>query len=252
MPHAPLRRPPRRAAWQRGLVARRGARRDGKPRTTQDRLPILTGGTGLYFAALTQGLADIPDPGAEGPRRGPRAARPNSAPRRCMPGSPPSRPRHRRAPEPQRQPAHRPRLGGVARHRQRPRRLAGAARHARAVAVHRHPARSAARGAARRHRHPLRRHARQRRAGRGARPAGAGPGPRAAGDARARRAGAVRPFARRDQPGTRPAAAPNWSPANTPSARRRGSATMLWPSPHAYDPCAIMQVSTQFSERNLD
>ncbi len=28
------------------------------------RLPILTGGSGLYFAALTQGLADIPDPGA--------------------------------------------------------------------------------------------------------------------------------------------------------------------------------------------
>ena len=27
------------------------------------RLPILTGGTGLYFAALTQGLAEIPDPG---------------------------------------------------------------------------------------------------------------------------------------------------------------------------------------------
>jgi tRNA dimethylallyltransferase len=28
----------------------------------QGRLPILTGGTGLYFAALTQGLADIPAP----------------------------------------------------------------------------------------------------------------------------------------------------------------------------------------------
>jgi tRNA dimethylallyltransferase len=28
------------------------------------RLPILCGGTGLYFRALTQGLADIPDPGA--------------------------------------------------------------------------------------------------------------------------------------------------------------------------------------------
>ena len=27
------------------------------------RLPILTGGTGLYFAALTDGLSDIPDPG---------------------------------------------------------------------------------------------------------------------------------------------------------------------------------------------
>jgi tRNA dimethylallyltransferase len=29
------------------------------------RLPILCGGTGLYFSALTQGLADIPHPGAE-------------------------------------------------------------------------------------------------------------------------------------------------------------------------------------------
>jgi tRNA dimethylallyltransferase len=29
------------------------------------RIPILTGGTGLYFAALTQGLTDIPDPGPD-------------------------------------------------------------------------------------------------------------------------------------------------------------------------------------------
>jgi tRNA dimethylallyltransferase len=29
------------------------------------RLPILTGGTGMYFAALTDGLSDIPDPGPE-------------------------------------------------------------------------------------------------------------------------------------------------------------------------------------------
>jgi tRNA dimethylallyltransferase len=29
------------------------------------RLPILTGGSGMYFAALTDGLADIPDPGRE-------------------------------------------------------------------------------------------------------------------------------------------------------------------------------------------
>ncbi|HEY3845983.1 MAG TPA: tRNA (adenosine(37)-N6)-dimethylallyltransferase MiaA [Acetobacteraceae bacterium] len=29
------------------------------------RLPILTGGTGLYFASLTDGLADIPDPGPQ-------------------------------------------------------------------------------------------------------------------------------------------------------------------------------------------
>jgi tRNA dimethylallyltransferase len=29
------------------------------------RLPILTGGSGMYFAALTDGLADVPDPGPE-------------------------------------------------------------------------------------------------------------------------------------------------------------------------------------------
>jgi tRNA dimethylallyltransferase len=29
------------------------------------RLPILTGGSGMYFAALTEGLVDIPDPGPE-------------------------------------------------------------------------------------------------------------------------------------------------------------------------------------------
>jgi tRNA dimethylallyltransferase len=44
-------------AWWRGqaLAAMENAR-------TAGRLPILTGGTGLYFAALTGGLADIPEP----------------------------------------------------------------------------------------------------------------------------------------------------------------------------------------------
>jgi tRNA dimethylallyltransferase len=44
--------------WWRGaaLAAMAAARAAG-------RLPILCGGTGLYFAALTGGLADIPDPG---------------------------------------------------------------------------------------------------------------------------------------------------------------------------------------------
>ena len=48
------------AAWWRGeaLTAMRAAHDAG-------RLPILTGGTGLYFAALTDGLADIPDPGPD-------------------------------------------------------------------------------------------------------------------------------------------------------------------------------------------
>jgi tRNA dimethylallyltransferase len=45
-------------AWWRGaaLAAMQEARGDG-------RVPILCGGTGMYFASLTDGLADIPDPG---------------------------------------------------------------------------------------------------------------------------------------------------------------------------------------------
>lgn len=47
-------------AWWReqALAAMDEARANG-------RVPILTGGSGLYFAALTDGLADIPDPGPE-------------------------------------------------------------------------------------------------------------------------------------------------------------------------------------------
>jgi tRNA dimethylallyltransferase len=48
------------AAWWRSaaLAAMQAARVLGK-------VPILTGGTGLYFAALTNGLADIPEPGSD-------------------------------------------------------------------------------------------------------------------------------------------------------------------------------------------
>jgi tRNA dimethylallyltransferase len=47
-------------AWWRGeaLAAMEEARAAG-------RLPILTGGSGMYFAALTGGIADIPDPGPD-------------------------------------------------------------------------------------------------------------------------------------------------------------------------------------------
>src|SRR5690242_10710321 len=45
-------------AWWRGeaLAAMQAAHDAGQ-------LPILTGGSGMYFAALTGGIADIPDPG---------------------------------------------------------------------------------------------------------------------------------------------------------------------------------------------
>ena len=48
------------AAWWReeALVAMQQAHAEG-------RVPILTGGTGLYFSALTDGIADIPDPGPD-------------------------------------------------------------------------------------------------------------------------------------------------------------------------------------------
>jgi len=48
------------AAWWRNeaLAAMQAARDAGK-------IPILAGGTGMYFAALTQGIADVPDPGSD-------------------------------------------------------------------------------------------------------------------------------------------------------------------------------------------
>ena len=64
-------------AGQCRLVAGGGAGRDGAMRT----LPILCGGTGMYFSALMHGIADIPDPGERRPRGGARACWRNSGPR---------------------------------------------------------------------------------------------------------------------------------------------------------------------------
>ena len=60
------------AAWWRGeaLRAMDAVRADG-------RLPILCGGTGMYFAALTNGISKIPEPGPRCPRRGADACWPN-------------------------------------------------------------------------------------------------------------------------------------------------------------------------------
>jgi tRNA dimethylallyltransferase len=46
------------AWWRAAALAEMAAAHDA------GRLPILTGGSGMYFASLTEGLADIPDPGA--------------------------------------------------------------------------------------------------------------------------------------------------------------------------------------------
>jgi len=56
-----------RAAAEPGNVAwwRRAALTAMQQAHEAGRLPILTGGTGLYFASLTDGLAEIPDPGPE-------------------------------------------------------------------------------------------------------------------------------------------------------------------------------------------
>ncbi len=57
--HLPAATPGSAALWRDQAVAAMAAAR------AAGRVPILCGGTGLYFSALTQGLADIPDPGAE-------------------------------------------------------------------------------------------------------------------------------------------------------------------------------------------
>ena len=62
VPHAlygvrPAAEPGSVAWWREAALAEMAAAREA------GRLPILTGGTGLYFASLTEGLADIPDPG---------------------------------------------------------------------------------------------------------------------------------------------------------------------------------------------
>jgi tRNA dimethylallyltransferase len=158
--------------------------------------PVIVGGTGLYFTALTEGLAADPPRTARRARRGGGAAadgRPAGAARR-------SRPRHRR---PHRSAEPGPpaaRVGGAARHRPRTRPVAGPDRSAPPAAVAGNAAAADARprpaGAA--NRRPLRGHVARRRARRGARrPAAlAGhvqPGRLAALDPRHRRAGTDRP-----------------------------------------------------------
>ena len=107
-------------AWWRGeaLAAMEGARRGAADPHAAAR--------GLYFAALTEGLADIPDPGPAARRGGAarwlRGAGAGGAACRACRG----RSGDGGAAAADRQPARRPRLGGVAGHRRRARGVAGA------------------------------------------------------------------------------------------------------------------------------
>ena len=142
-PSRALRHPACRRTGQRRVVAWSGAGGDGSG-AGAGRLPILTGGTGLYLAALTQGLAAIPDPGP--------AARDEA--RRLLKDIGPAAlaypprgggPRGRCPPASHRQPAYRPRLGDLAGYRAKPHLMAGACRSAGALALRRHSDRPAAR-----------------------------------------------------------------------------------------------------------
>ena len=173
-PHAPVRRPPGRrsraaSAWWRGaaLAAMEAARAAG-------RLPILCGGTGLYFASLTAGPRPIPDPGPAA-REAARALLAEIGPGGAACPARGGRSGDGGAPAADRQPAHRAGVGGLARDRQ------VASRPGRRGTVEpapwrfaRHPARSAARGAARGDRRAVRGHAARGRAGGSAGAAGAG------------------------------------------------------------------------------
>ncbi len=82
----------------------------------EGRTPIFVGGTGMYFMALTEGLADIPATPAGNPRRGARAA---DADRRGSAARPPgaARSAYRGEAAAQRSAARAARLGSVRSHR---------------------------------------------------------------------------------------------------------------------------------------
>ena len=89
VPHAlygvrPAAQPGSVAWWRVAALAEMGMAR------AAGRLPILTGGSGLYFASLTGGLAEIPDPGPAARTEARSLLKPRSARPRCMRASPTS------------------------------------------------------------------------------------------------------------------------------------------------------------------
>ena len=91
---------------------------------TLGQLPIIVGGTGLYFKALTEGLSDIPEIPPAIRERYRAAAQTEPAAGASRRASPP-RSRDRRAAPAQRYATHRPRAGGVGSHGPSARRMAG-------------------------------------------------------------------------------------------------------------------------------
>ena len=126
-------RVPHRAVWraagggagERGVVAR-AALAAMERALAAGRLPILCGGTGLYLAALTQGIAEIPRAGRRRRAAEARAllAQEGAGGAACAAGE--GRPGDGGRAAAERRPAAGARLGGVARHRARAGGVAGA------------------------------------------------------------------------------------------------------------------------------
>ena len=239
-------------AGQRRLVARARRWRRWRRRARPGGCRSCAAAPGCISPALTEGLAEIPEPGDGGAGRGAARCWPSIGPAGAARRAGQGRSGHRRAAAPDRQPAHRPRLGGLARHRARPRGLAGGAR-------------------ARRRRGASPRSCSTRRARRCARPsppasppcwrqgaleevrgaAGARPRSGAAGDARARRAGTGRASARRDHARRGGARGRSWSTGQYTKRQatwfRHHAAGRL--RAHAYDPCANRGSGAIFGKR---
>ena len=209
-------------ALVRGCRARRSTRR-----RRGGRVPILVGGTGLYFKALTQGLVGGAADPARDPRRGAGALRrrgrggaarracPRAIRRRRRGSMPGDRMRIARALEVLEATGrsladwHRDGMPAILDPDARAEGFSG-----------RRPRRAAPPD-----RRALRRHAGGRRAGRGAGAGRARPRPDAAGDEGAWRALAAPASRRRDQPGGGGRRRQAATPAATPSGRSPGSAT---------------------------
>ncbi len=215
------------------------------------RLPILTGGTGMYFAALTDGLADIPDPGPDA-RAEARRLLAEQGPDALHASLAKVDPATAARLQPGRQPAHRPRVGGLARHRAGPRRLAEPAAappgaRGGSAAIRLDPPREALRAAiATRFAAMLRDGAVEEVRALLALDLD----PSAAGDARARRAGTVRLSARHAVAGgSRAAHRTGHRPVHQTPGDMVSPSRSCSPDARSYDQCAIHDLDAIFGKR---